>query len=544
VHPGADRGRGHLRSRRVLSPGLLAVAVGLASLAVYLATLAPGLTWAHDSADGGELAAAASLLGIPHPPGYPTYVLLAHLFTLLPLGDVATRTNLFSAVCAAATAALLTWSLARAGDEGGWGRLPAAVGAGLALAFSPLLWSQATVTEVHTLNGLFTALLLALALGVGPRLPGGAFWPGLVWGLSLGNHPTALLCFPLAVLGLLRWPRRWGWGIVGLVLGLAVYLYLPLRAAADPPVNWGDPQTPGRFWWVVSGAPYHHFLFSLPAQYLPTRLLAWVGLLTEQFGWLGLGAAALGAAVDFRAHRRRFAALTATVGLCSVFALGYNTSDSYLYLLPALVCLGMWLGMGVAWAVEALTARALGLGRVGVAVVLLLPLASAAWHWPTQDLSHDRSASDFATAVLDAAPANALVLTQEDGHTFALWYSQETQGRRPDVVVVDTGLLGYDWYREALLRRVPGADLDILLAQDIEGAQRATQALERPVCRIGEGIALVCVYPQEAASLLVGRRAASGCRPTVYPVAGASLCVGVCRMRREAASGCRHPTAP
>ena len=87
------------------------VAVGLVSLCVYVATLAPGLTWAHDSADGGELATAAATLGIAHPPGYPTYLLLAHVFTRLPVGEVATRTNLFSALCAASASALLAWTL-------------------------------------------------------------------------------------------------------------------------------------------------------------------------------------------------------------------------------------------------------------------------------------------------------------------------------------------------------------------------------------------------------------------------------------------------
>ena len=95
-------------------PALWAAAVGLIGLCLYLATLAPGLTWAHDSSDGGELAAAAYTLGIAHPPGYPTYVLLAHLFTRLPVGEVATRTNLFSAVSAAAASALVTLNLARA----------------------------------------------------------------------------------------------------------------------------------------------------------------------------------------------------------------------------------------------------------------------------------------------------------------------------------------------------------------------------------------------------------------------------------------------
>ncbi|MGD9101843.1 MAG: DUF2723 domain-containing protein, partial [Anaerolineae bacterium] len=61
---------------------------------VYGLTLAPGLTWAHYGADGGDLVTAAHTLGVPHPPGYPTYTLLAWLFTRLSLGNVAWRVNL------------------------------------------------------------------------------------------------------------------------------------------------------------------------------------------------------------------------------------------------------------------------------------------------------------------------------------------------------------------------------------------------------------------------------------------------------------------
>ncbi|HEY77304.1 MAG TPA: DUF2723 domain-containing protein, partial [Thermoflexia bacterium] len=189
------------------------------ALGLYLATMAPGLTWAHDAADGGELAAAAWTLGIPHPPGHPTYVLLAHLFTRLPLGGVATRTNLFSALCAAATVALVTYVLPRSGR-----RWVAAVAAGLALASAPLLWSQATVTEVHTLNGLFTAVLLALSVLRAPQQSlCQAVAVGWVWGLGLGNHPTLLLCGPLVARALGRSGKRWAAGAAGLVLGLGIY---------------------------------------------------------------------------------------------------------------------------------------------------------------------------------------------------------------------------------------------------------------------------------------------------------------------------------
>ncbi|MBE2198196.1 MAG: DUF2723 domain-containing protein, partial [Anaerolinea sp.] len=81
---------------------------GSIALGVYLLTLAPDLTWSHWSSDGGELITAAVTLGIPHPPGYPTYVLLGKLISLLPIRPIALTFNLFSALCTATAAALIT----------------------------------------------------------------------------------------------------------------------------------------------------------------------------------------------------------------------------------------------------------------------------------------------------------------------------------------------------------------------------------------------------------------------------------------------------
>ena len=64
------------------------------ALVLYLVTLAPTVA----TGDSGELAAVAATLGLAHPPGYPTFTLLGHLFTWLPFGDPAYRVNLLSAV--------------------------------------------------------------------------------------------------------------------------------------------------------------------------------------------------------------------------------------------------------------------------------------------------------------------------------------------------------------------------------------------------------------------------------------------------------------
>ncbi len=143
------------RLLRVLLPGLICLFLG----ALYWATLAPGLTWAFDGADGGDLITAAATGGVPHPSGYPTYLLLASAFLRIPLGSLAYRTNLLSAVCTVA-AALVIYATVRSVDKSD---VSASI-ASLAFGTFPLVWSQAIITEVYALHGLFVALLLRFSL--------------------------------------------------------------------------------------------------------------------------------------------------------------------------------------------------------------------------------------------------------------------------------------------------------------------------------------------------------------------------------------------
>jgi len=135
---------------------LLPAALGLASFAVYLRTLAPTVL----PGDAGEFQFAAPLLGVAHPTGYPLYILLGKLWTLLvPWGDLAQRMNLFSAFGAALAVALF-YLVARQLS----GRSLVAAIAALTLAFSRTFWSQAVVAEVYALHSFFIAAILYLAL--------------------------------------------------------------------------------------------------------------------------------------------------------------------------------------------------------------------------------------------------------------------------------------------------------------------------------------------------------------------------------------------
>src|SRR5688572_14114962 len=92
--------------RRSAVSGAMALLTAFLTLAVYGLTMARTITWRNGGADGGELAAAAWVGGVAHPPGYPLYLTLVRVFQLVPVGDVAFRATLFSVLCAAVAAVL------------------------------------------------------------------------------------------------------------------------------------------------------------------------------------------------------------------------------------------------------------------------------------------------------------------------------------------------------------------------------------------------------------------------------------------------------
>jgi hypothetical protein len=136
---------------------LLAVGLLVASLLLYVQTLAPSVASVFD--DSLEFPLVAHRLAIAHQTGYPLYTLLGKLFTLAPWQNVAWRVNLLSAVAGALTVALIYLVVRQLTRR----RLPALLAA-VALAASPLFWSQSVIAEVYTLNSAFVAALLLLAL--------------------------------------------------------------------------------------------------------------------------------------------------------------------------------------------------------------------------------------------------------------------------------------------------------------------------------------------------------------------------------------------
>ena len=440
-----------------------ALLVFVFALVLYLTSAPADLTWANDSADGGDLISAAAVHGIPHPPGYPLWMLLAQALSRLLLATPAWRATLISMISAATAAALTTamvaW-LSRSATPAAW-RAPAllpAVAAGVLAAAAPALWGQAVVVEVYALHAALSAALLAILLRWQHSLrPAWGITAGLLFGLGLANHLTTVWLLPAVAAawwGQPAAPRSRSMHFAaGLLIGLSPYFYLPWAAAGHPPINWAaaDP----RGWlWLVSGELYRGYVFATPWAEWPLRLSAWAAALWRNLLPWGLAAAVWGLLSWARAQPRMTAAWLTSLLLGLVWAMGYNTSDSLLSWMPGWVMLAVAAGVGYQHAISTL-ARQPRAAHALAAAGLLLALLPVTWRWPAQNLRHDRAAEQFYHTVLAQAQSDAVLITAGDRATFALWYGHYALHLRPDVVLVSRDLWSLPDYRATLISHHP-----------------------------------------------------------------------------------------
>lgn len=438
------------------------ISVALILLVVYLLTMPPSLTWAHWGADGGDLATAIVRRRLPHPPGFPVYLLLGAAFVRLPWGEPAWRLNLMSAVLGAGTAGLAAAMAVRglaSDDREALNRIGAPV-AGLMLGLAPLFWSQALITEVYAPAAFCVAALLFLTLRRAP-----AWLAGGLWGLSLGVHPTLLWLAPLLFRSCRGSLRRVGMAAGAALAGWSLAyggLTLLWRQSPSP---WTDLSTPAEWWAYVSGRLYRSYVFALPPLFWPRRLLAWAGLLARQFTPIGALLAIWGCGRLWRRCRSLALATLLAFGGFSLYAVGYNTADSLVYLVPVLPIAALWLGLGLDDLLAQLAASG---GRRRWAhflmfAVCLLPVAQAAWGWPAMDVRQEPTAVVWARQTLRSAPSNAVLITSQDGATFPLWYVRDVLGERSDVGIIDQDLWAHEPYRRFLageLGDLPARSLD------------------------------------------------------------------------------------
>ena len=393
--------------------------------------------------DDGLFVLSGYFLGVEHPPGYPLFTWIAHLFSMLPFGSVAYRIHLASALFGALTCAM-AWLCARSMTGR---RLPGYVAA-FALGLSPVFWSQAIIAEVYTLNTFFFLLLVYLGLRAEARL---LPWMAFVFGLSLSNHwPLMLLAAP--AFAVLLWPLRAELArraplLIGLVaLGLVPYLWMIIRSLMPIPINFLGPLESLRdVWYFVSRAGYADVDHSPSAGWLDrVKFFRFFGAqVLLQFALLGTLVAAAGFAAQWRRLGRRTGAfltiafLMPSVVLLLLLGFDYSSLTAHVfhvYPLPAYAVAALWVALGFDWVVERHALRPHAAGMAAVSLGALIFAVGAR----TNIFADHEWGARYARTVLSLVPQNAVVMVRDEADLGPIGYFHLIEDQRPDITLYQT----------------------------------------------------------------------------------------------------------
>jgi len=463
-----------------------AAAVTAIALAAYLLHLLGDVGfW-----DTGAFQAAAPTLGLVHPTGYPTYLLLGWLFTtLVPLGNAALEMNLLGAL-SGALAVGAVHVLARELRSGTIVAAAAALTFGLTAAF----WRTSIRADPHPLHVLLALAVILLLLewhGRGHPYRLLAIATAL-YGLSLGNHLLAAVLAPAlgafvlaAEPGIVRRIRRLAGLALALLAGAAVYLYIPLRAAAGPAIHHDyAPTTWDLFWRYVLGRDFGSgmgFLTTDGPAIAAGRFGAFFNSLVDGSSLavaVGLLLLGLGGLVVVARRDWRIALLLGLAGGLTLYAaLTYVNADIERYYFLPLALLAALAACGAQALLDRAAAAQPEMATAGVAL-LLVPAALA---WTNADHATARTARCYADATLAAVAPRAIVMSWWSYAT-PLWYALHVDGERPDVEVV----LGDATIPAELERRFPDGRPIYLIQHEAQLEEIRRRYLLEPVKACGE----------------------------------------------------------
>ena len=472
---------------RDVAPACFAFAI---SFSVFLYTLAPTITFG----DSGELITAAYTLGIAHPPGYPLWLLFAKLFSFIPLGDVAYRLNLMSALLDAVAIGILSLVISRTlpavcarvipGDAFespvvGMVVGSASASAALILAFSSTFWHQSVIAEVYALNNLLVCsiLLLLVLWAEKPERNGLLFVVAFLFGAGQANHQTLLLLGPAIVFFVLLLRPRFVLSPKAVLaclalffLGLCFYFYLPIRASALPPINWGDPSTWEYFWFHFTRKQFRVIEVIRPlAVIIPQVKFFFTSIAAEPLVPILLVPALLTLGFTNR-KGGQWIAFSVAAFICTgvVFSIIANTEldlsaqDIHIiYFLPAYIVVAVWLGygIGIIGLLALRASRRLRLEIVPATVVailwLLLPASNLAKNVDKAGMRNHGYGRIYGEMLMNGLKHGSLLLTGTDSAYAIPMYMKWVEGHRADIATLTITRLSDQKYQAEALRNAP-----------------------------------------------------------------------------------------
>lgn len=451
--------------------GLIASLLGVLVFGLYVKTSSPTLISCGDSA---EMTAAAASFGVAHAPGYPLFTLGGGIFSHLTAKSPAWGVHLFNALSGSLAVVCLFLILVLLTGQ----RLAAIAGA-LTLGFSYHFWLYAHVPEIAALNAFFYGLLVLNVLllsssfqtkeietGTNPKK---LFGLAFILGLAFSHHHSIVFLVPGILMGVIAWARKHKttlgpkeWLAAGgfLLLGLAPYLYVPLRAHAMPYMNAGTVTTVSRF--VDHFTRRAYGVTALTPEYAPfneaamSSVLAFYGLsLLKSFSWVGLGMGLWGFGVLLWKSPRVFLLIGLSGFLAGPFFLAWAGMPAISIVLKTILerffmasffLFAVGMGVGMAHLSKQLKKSSGGkrypksVAALALVLVMTLPTLLLARNVRRLNFSAFDLCERYGRDLLRTIPPKAILIVHGDNSLFSLWYLQRIAGVRPDVKILNANI--------------------------------------------------------------------------------------------------------
>ncbi|HHE40073.1 MAG TPA: DUF2723 domain-containing protein, partial [Candidatus Cloacimonetes bacterium] len=278
-------------------------------------------------------------------------------------------------------------------------------------------------------------------------------------GTGFGHGSLGKYIFALFVIGVLIYylrdyvqPQVWFFALLMVILGLSTHLILPIRAAADPFINEGDPSTLPRFMdyifrkqygptsFFVRRAPIlmqldFHFLRYFSWQFFDAGVISNFLNVSKQFihtifQFIVVALGLTGFYYQFKKSKRSFIYLASFFFMASIaMILVMNLSsaevrDRPYFFITAYMLWAFWMGIGAMGIVRFLRKRSKLLAIIALCLIATLPIINMASHYHKTDRSQELLSLEYGTNFLNGLDKNAIIFTNGDNDTFPLWYSQ------------------------------------------------------------------------------------------------------------------------
>lgn len=435
----------------------------LGVLGCYLHVVTPTVSFS----DSGDFITCAYTLGIAHPTGYPTWTMLGHLLTYLPLSNIGMRVNLLPCISGALAVMLVYFCLLKLTRK----VIIAIAGAG-AFAFSFTHFRVSQIADVYSLYAAFaTLIILTLLVWRETRKPFHLYLGAFVYGLAFTNHLLIITLFPAICYLIWAIDRKalfsvhtMGRMTLFFFLGLIPYVYLPIRGFQHPLIDWGEPTTITSFLRLITGGIYKGSMLKDTASSAQLMEM-WshhLYLLAKQFTPYLLPLVLLGVWKLYR-NSLRILIFLGLIFLCNtIYSLGLQKIlegliDDESYHLPSFVVMSILMGYGMLTVYDWTWPRIVK--KIVRCLMPLIPIIPLITYYHQADVSRYFFARDYGMNILRHLPEKAMLFNQVDYNVFPLWYLQYVENVRLDVPVFSVLFLTRPWYVDRMLKLYPEVKL-------------------------------------------------------------------------------------